>query len=85
MDQILEQVTPEQAHWLRKTDTDVSEKQGQLQYLRNQIDNERRAHESMLRDLRSQQSSSGGGGGGNGLLAVPSNPELLQKRRSSNR
>jgi hypothetical protein len=51
----MEEVTPEQATWLKDVDKDVRRREGQARQVKEQVEAERRTQEGLLRDLRLQQ------------------------------
>jgi hypothetical protein len=55
IDQVLEEVDPEKAEWLKAAETDVLMRETGVRRTREAIEGERRQHESILKDLRNQQ------------------------------
>jgi hypothetical protein len=72
VDHIMEEVTPEQAQWLKDVDTNMKEREDKIRSMRDKIDIERKGHDTVLKDLRAHQQ--------NQLNSVPSTGELPTRR-----
>ena len=59
VNQLMEEVTPEQASWLKDVDGDVRRREKLSRVTREQVEDERRQQETMLKDLRVAHQTAG--------------------------
>ena len=72
VDKLTEEVAEAQAETLRRADSDILRREASLKEIKDEIERERRAQESLLRELKGAADGgkatggAGGGGGGGG-------------------